>query len=279
MSHTETKGTLFSCLGELCWYLAGRNDLASIEYYLPRYVDSADDGIVHGGYGPRMLKWRGFNQLANVIECLKRKDSRQAVVQLFDAADIQEPKKRDVPCTCTLQFLSRRRQLSMLASLRSNDVFWGLPHDVFCFTMLQELVAKQMGLELGPYKHVVGSLHLYAQQAPKAQQYLEEGWQPTDVRMPPMPDGDPWPALRLLLASEEAIRKGTKLPNVDSLAPYWRDLVRLLEIYGCYKRKDWSGMAEFAERLHSEVYKPLVAKKLGFEMRDSGSAERQDPIA
>ena len=56
LSRTETKGTLFSCLGELLWYLAKTNDLGFISYYLKDYKKySDDDRTIYGGYGPRML--------------------------------------------------------------------------------------------------------------------------------------------------------------------------------------------------------------------------------
>ena len=83
--------------------------------------------------------------------------SRRAVIQVFDAVDLTKPHK-DIPCTCTLQLLLRDRRLHMLASMRSNDVFKGLPHDVFAFTMLQEIMARSLGVEIGTYKHAVGSL-------------------------------------------------------------------------------------------------------------------------
>jgi thymidylate synthase len=34
LSRTETRGKPFSCLGELCWYLAKTNDLGFISYNL-----------------------------------------------------------------------------------------------------------------------------------------------------------------------------------------------------------------------------------------------------
>ena len=37
LSRTETKGKLFSCLGELCWYLAKTNELSFIAHYLSHY--------------------------------------------------------------------------------------------------------------------------------------------------------------------------------------------------------------------------------------------------
>src|SRR5262249_9262527 len=72
-SRTERKQHVFSSLGELLWYLSGRNDLEFITYYIPRYAEESDDGYtVHGGYGPRLLKMGGMhNQIENVISLLK----------------------------------------------------------------------------------------------------------------------------------------------------------------------------------------------------------------
>ncbi len=51
LSRSEAKGRPFSSIGELFWYLSGRNDLEFIRYYLPDYVkDAEDDGTLHGAY-------------------------------------------------------------------------------------------------------------------------------------------------------------------------------------------------------------------------------------
>lgn len=142
LSRTETRGKLFTALGELCWYLAKTNAADFIEFYIPPYSESAENNAIFGAYGPRLFSWKGFNQVNNVVHLLRRKPySRQAVIQLFDAADIVSEHK-DVPCTCTLQLMNRQSRLHMVVNMRSNDVYWGLPHDVFCFTMLQEIVAR-----------------------------------------------------------------------------------------------------------------------------------------
>src|ERR1700722_12591720 len=192
LSRTETRGKPYSCLGELCWYLAKTNKLNFISYYIPRYKDYAEGDEVFGAYGPRLFDWKGLNQLANVTDLLGRKrDSRQAVIQLFDGHDIVG-EHGDVPCTCTVQFMLRQGVLQMFISMRSNDAFIGLPHDIFCFTMIQEIVARTLSVELGTYKHAVGSLHLYDTDEEAAQQFLGEGWQSTQAPMPSMPVGDPW---------------------------------------------------------------------------------------
>jgi len=59
LSRTETRGKVFSCLGELCWYLAGNDELEFIKYYIPKYDDCHEQGIIHGAYGPRLFNRRG----------------------------------------------------------------------------------------------------------------------------------------------------------------------------------------------------------------------------
>ena len=96
-----------------------------------------------------------------------------------------------MPCTCALQFLVRKGKLDLIVYMRSNDVIKGLTHDIFCFTMLQEIAARRLSVELGTYRHCVGSLHLYLSDGEIAQSFLREGWQSTKSAMPPMPKGDP----------------------------------------------------------------------------------------
>lgn len=161
LSRSESRGKVFSCIGELCWYLAGSNSLEFIEYYLPRYAQAADGEIIFGGYGPRLFGMRGHDQIANIVALLRAHSvSRKAVIQLFDAGDLAA-RHNDIPCTCSLQFLIRSGRLHLVTFMRSNDWFFGLPHDVFAFTMLQEIVARDLGVDVGVYKHAVGSLHLY----------------------------------------------------------------------------------------------------------------------
>jgi thymidylate synthase len=264
LSRTETRGKLFSALGELCWYLAKTNRLDFIEYYIPKYAESADGEVILGGYGPRLFNWGGQDQVANVIRLLRnRPHSRRAVIQLFDLTDIVEEHK-DVPCTCTLQFMIRANALHLLTSMRSNDVFLGLPHDVFCFTMLQEIVARSLSVEIGSYKHVVGSLHLYDRDAAAAHRFLEEGWQSTNTPMPVMPLGDPWPSVDALVDAESQIReKGPQtvgtLGGIDS---YWADLIRLLQIFRYLRQDEPESITAVRRDMVSEVYNVFVDARL-----------------
>src|ERR1700724_2138509 len=162
LSRSETRGRPFSSLGEFLWYLSRDNRLDFIRYYIPDYDNETEDGeTVYGGYGPRMFRQRGQDQIRNVITQLRdNPTSRRAVIQIFNAEDI-ERRHTEIPCTCTLQFFIRRNRLHMLTTMRSNDAYIGLPHDIFCFTMLQEVVARALDRDVGYYRHFVGSMHLY----------------------------------------------------------------------------------------------------------------------
>ncbi|MFL6629775.1 MAG: thymidylate synthase [Vitreoscilla sp.] len=264
LSRTESRGNLFSCIGELLWILAGTNRLDFIQYYLKDYDQFSDDKkTIFGAYGPRIFGQSPDNQVARVIELLRAKpDSRQAVIQLFDRTDTIEVHK-DVPCTCTLQLLLRDRRLHMIASMRSNDAWLGLPHDVFTFTMLQELMARSLGVELGEYKHSVGSLHIYDEHAEKATTFLDEGWQPHRT-MSPMPKGDPWEAVKRLVALERRVRQG-KADDEDprqSMDPYWADLVTLLMIYKASRPpNNRNEVARLRRRLSDDVYTMYINKR------------------
>ena len=260
ISRTETRGKPYSCLGELCWYLAGSNALQFIQYYVPAYRRYADGNCVHGGYGPRLFQWRALDQFSSVGDLLQRnQDSRRAVIQLFDAYDLLGD-HNDVPCTCTLQFLLRGGLLNMVTHMRSNDVYLGLPHDIFCFTMLQEILARTLSVDVGWYAHFVGSLHLYDINQSAVHSFLSEGWQSTQDAMPPMPLGDPWPAIRALLAAERALRTNDRSAPVavDDVLPYWADLIRLLQIFRAKKDRAPHLIPPLKHNMSSRVYDPFI---------------------
>ena len=263
LSRTETRGKPFSCLGELCWYLAKTNELAFIAYYLPKYAEFADGDLVNSGYGPRLFDWDGMNQVSLVTELLReRPDSRRAVIQLYSKVDFIG-NHTSIPCTCTLQFMIRGGALRLFVTMRSNDIFLGLPHDVFCFTMLQEIIATDLGVDLGTYQHAVGSFHLYDRDRESARTFSDEGWQTTESPMPPMPSNDPWSAVDLLVRAEATIRTcGSDDIDPYTMPAYWLDLVRLLRVYRGWKDGDKGAILRARSEMALPIYTPFIDRKL-----------------
>jgi thymidylate synthase len=112
--------------------------------------------------------------------------------------------------------------------MRSNDIVWGLPYDVFLFTMLQELLASELSVDIGSYFHYAASFHLYERHFKLAEEILsvDDG---ICSPMIPMAAIDEIPSF---LRCEVALRSGVPLAEiagVSELASYWRSLLEPLE--------------------------------------------------
>lgn len=148
-------------IGELLWYLSGSNKLDAIANYSKAWNKLSDDSeTVNSAYGYRIFEKFGFNQWEHVKGLLKADpNSRQAVIH------IKEPnpeKTKDLPCTVALQYFIRDGKLYATTYMRSNDIWLGFPYDVFTFTCLQIKMAFELGVGIGSYTHIAGSLHLYS---------------------------------------------------------------------------------------------------------------------
>lgn len=184
ITHPERKINYGFMVGELFWILQGKNDL-SITHYNKQWANYSDDGeILNGAYGQRIFNWFGgenfvdtgkqhegvpayeiqsitINQFVEVARRLKEDpDSRQGTIMIFDPSRDFQPTK-DVPCTNMMRFSIRDGKVNMMVVMRSNDLWFGYPYDVYNFTVLQELMAGLLNVEVGKYTHVVDSLHLY----------------------------------------------------------------------------------------------------------------------
>jgi thymidylate synthase len=147
-------------IGELMWYLAADNTLKGIQNYTKAWDRMSDDGeVVNSNYGHKIHKFYGFDQWEYVKNLLKADpNSRQAVIHIKNPMDY---KTKDTPCTVCLQFFIREGKLFLTTYMRSNDVWFGFPYDVFNFTCFQIRMAMELGVGIGSYTHIAGSLHLY----------------------------------------------------------------------------------------------------------------------
>lgn len=124
-----------------------------------------DDGIFHGAYGPRI-----HGNLRKVVHQLKKDDSsRQAVLTIYNSDKDTNADVKDVPCTLSLQYFIRDNKLLARTSMRSNDLYLGMPYDFVQFIALQGAIAQALGIEMGTYSHTVGSLHIYEQHMREAE--------------------------------------------------------------------------------------------------------------
>lgn len=155
---------VFAQFAETMWVLAGRNDIGWLSRYLPRAPDYSDDGQTwHGAYGPRLRRWAGnVDQLDNVRRLLSEDQaSRRAVMMLFDPAT-DFTMSKDIPCNNWLGWIARDGKLHLSVAIRSNDAMWGFSGaNAFEWSILQEMMAYWLNLEVGSARYFANSFHLY----------------------------------------------------------------------------------------------------------------------
>ena len=151
------------------WYNSTVNDVAAIEPYSKFWRKLSDDGVtVNSNYGYCIRKKFGFDQWERCKQILRNNsDSRQAVIHIKEARDIIANPTKDLNCTIALQFFIRNNKLDLIVTMRSNDVWLGLPYDLFNFTCMQMQMAMELGIKVGTYYHNAGSLHMYTKDAEK----------------------------------------------------------------------------------------------------------------
>lgn len=236
----------FAAIAETMWVLAGRNDLAYLTPYLRRAPRYSDDGghTWRAGYGPRLRNWHGVDQLAAVRALLDNApDSRRAVISLFDPA-LDNQDSADIPCNNWLHFLVRDGRLDLNVVARSTDIWFGLSAiNAFEWSLLQEMLARWLRVEVGTMTFFTSSLHLYDEYTERARDLLgnagrgdaalghERHRYDTDWQ-------DAAAAHHQWMELEEQLRAGT---NLAELAVPFRDpllvaYIRAIDIFWAFKR-------------------------------------------
>ena len=155
-------------IAETVWILAGSREAGAINYWnaqLPKFAGTSE--IYHGAYGFRLRSHFGRDQLEAAYSTLKgNPTSRQVVLQIWDPTiDLPNadgsPASPDIPCNIGALLKVREGKLDWTQIVRSNDIFRGLPYNLIQFTVLQEVMAGWLGLDVGTYTQLSDSLHLY----------------------------------------------------------------------------------------------------------------------
>jgi thymidylate synthase len=227
-------------VAEWLWIVSGRDDVEMLSFYNSKIKNYSDDGITfHGAYGTR-IRDDGFNckstsfknQFTDIINKLKEdSDSRQCIVNIFEHYKDFVPTK-DVPCTVTFQFLVRDNRLNMVTYMRSNDAYYGFPNDIFNFTMIQEMIATALDIDVGIYQHFAGSLHIYDTEFDKC---CLKNVEPIQQGKLEFKDLNHW--VNDIAKFEEFARKTSCFYYPNSSNKFTQDLCHVLESYIFLKQK------------------------------------------
>lgn len=142
------------------WYMSGWPYVTEIKKRAKMWdkMHGGDDRV-NSNYG---YQWKRNDQLKKVIEQLKNNpNSRQAWISIYDGKE-KDQYQYDTPCTIAIGFdIHADNKLNMTVVMRSNDLVYGFCNDQYCFSKLHEMVANELGIEVGQYTHFAHDLHIY----------------------------------------------------------------------------------------------------------------------
>ncbi|MBI2630194.1 hypothetical protein HYW76_03755 [Candidatus Pacearchaeota archaeon] len=117
-------------------------------------------------YGARAFNFQGINQIDNFVIPLLKKDktSRRATITFYNPANDSFLFKKDVPGMIMLNFNIKDNRLNVITVVRSNDLFFGWPANLYQTFVLQNYVAKQLNCEIGSITTNSISAHIFEDQ-------------------------------------------------------------------------------------------------------------------
>ena len=218
-------------------------DLKTVSFYNSRVCEFSDDGkTIPSNYGCRIRNFNEIDQVQEVIELLKRdRNSRRAVIHVHSVGD---SKLRLTPCVNSLHFLIRNGALECHSFWRSENALTLLPINIFEFTLLQELIASELEIPLGPYAQTITSLHYYLDNEGRLHQTLR------DLESAPIPDPmDPMTPrsmeqIEIVRNFEEELRLqiGNGANEFSELSNYWQNIAGVIAYTIAKKRGNESTM-------------------------------------
>ncbi len=147
--------------GMALWHLSGSPSLRDIVVVNPNGTRFSDDGkMLRGAWGQRIFGGSPDDLLERAIAVLDNDvSSFRAVIPIYRAADLGV-ESRDIPCLTTLQFVVRGDGLHLIASLRALNPYWIWSYDHFFLSVLSELVAVRLNIQLASITYFTASLHV-----------------------------------------------------------------------------------------------------------------------
>jgi thymidylate synthase len=164
-----------SIIHELLWFVAGDTNASTLQKNGVTIWDEwADEsGELGPVYGAQWRRWRAappagsdsvapveIDQLASLVEQIRTDpQSRRLVLSAWNVGELNEMKLP--PCHLLFQFNVSAGRLHCAMTMRSCDVFLGLPFNIASYALLTMMVAQVTDLEPGELIVSLGDTHVY----------------------------------------------------------------------------------------------------------------------
>ena len=164
-----------SIFHELLWFIAGDTNARSLSDVGVTIWDdwAEEDGSLGPVYGAQWRRWRAaapadsgsdepveIDQLAGVLEQIRTNpDSRRLILSAWNVGELGAMKLP--PCHLLVQFNVQNERLHCAMTMRSCDVFLGLPFNIASYAALTMMIAQVTDLVPGELIVSLGDTHIY----------------------------------------------------------------------------------------------------------------------
>jgi len=161
-----------SAAAEIAWFLQGTQDPTFIQKHAPFWdkfvetvqVDGQDKEVIKSSYGYRWRSHFGRDQITDAIDALKADPTnRRIYISAWDAEEdgLLSKNQLNVPCPVGFNLSIVKGRLNSSITLRSSDLFVGLPYDVMGHAYLMDAIATTLNVEVGYMGVALNHPHLY----------------------------------------------------------------------------------------------------------------------
>ncbi len=184
-----TKKVFFnSVIRELLWYLSGETHIRNLRKHTKiwdAWTSEEKNWEVGRMYGYQWVNWEKYtlnpdtgeygmshvNQIQNVIDLLKNNPAdRRMVVTAWNPSVLDEVALPS--CHAFFMFNTIGNKLNCHMSQRSADIALGIPFNVACYATLTQMIAQEVGLEVGEFSHFLNDAHIYENQTEGLEQQV-----------------------------------------------------------------------------------------------------------
>ena len=162
---------------ELKWFLRGDTNIKYLQDNNCKIWDGdykksgRTDGELGPIYGKQWRDWDGIDQLENlIVGLIKEPDSRRHLVSAWNVGDLD--KMTLPPCHYSFQCYIRGEYLDLMWNQRSADLFLGVPFNIASYSLLNLLIAKEIGKTPGLVVGNLGDVHLYNNHIEQAREQI-----------------------------------------------------------------------------------------------------------